>query len=120
MLTYPPKVHSGMKNSTKVRSDLNIMHHGRKVFKNLFLCVKSSEPETIDPTPAVVGSLADGAYHMAKVSAVEFYESVIDIVEQWSGIAFWNFYHSWVSVLMDHSDLDFGSVVIFIKAMRDI
>ena len=120
MLPYLPKVHSGMKNSAKVRSDLNIMQHGQRVFKSLYLCVKTSEPKTIDSASAVVGGLTYGANYVAKVSAVEFYESVIDIVEKRSCIAFWNFYHSWDSVLMDHSDLNFGFVIIFIKAMRDI
>ena len=53
MLIYLSKVCSGMKNATKIRSDLYIMQHGQRVFKSLLLCVKSGKPEAIDSTPAV-------------------------------------------------------------------
>ena len=104
-MTYLPKVHNGMKNSTKIRSDLNIMQHGRRFLSGigiLFLCVKKCEPKTIDSASAMVGGLTYGANYVAEMSAVEFYESGIDVIVQSSCIVFGNFYHSWVSVLMDH------------------
>ena len=117
---YLPEVHSGMKNSTKIRPDLHVMLQVKTFLDLLLFSLEIGEPEVCYSVPTVVGSLAYRANYFAKVSAVEFYESGIDIVEHRSSIAFWNFYHSWVSVLMDHSDLDFGFVIIFIKAMRDI
>ena len=85
------------------------------------LGVISGEPEIGDSLPAVVGSLADGANHYCKVCGVQLYESVIDLIIQITSTAFGNFYgwNSRISVPMDHSDLDFASVIIFMQAMRD-
>ena len=82
--------------------------------RTLQVSVKAGEPEAADPAPAVVGSLADGTDNLSEMWSVQLYESIIDIIEHSSCIAFGNFYHSWVSVLMNHSDLDFTSVIIFI------
>ena len=70
MFTHFPKINSSIKNSTKVRSDLNIMEQILRLLKNLFLCVESSKPKAVDPTPAVVGSFTYGANHLAKVCGV--------------------------------------------------
>ena len=106
-----------MQHSTKIRSDLNIVQHGLTFC--LLLGVKPCEPEAGDSAPAVVGSLADGADYCTEVSAVQLYESGIDVIEQNTSVAFRNFYNSWVSVFMDHSDLHLPSVIIFIQTVQD-
>ena len=107
-----------MNNATKIRSDLHVVQQAWTFIGDvemLFLCVKPGEPEAADPASAVVGSLADGADYCAESFGMQLYESGIYVPVQGPSIAFGNFYHSWVSVLIGHSDLDFGSIIIFIQ-----
>ena len=104
-----------MNNSTEIRSDLNIVQQGRTILWSrafLFLCVKLSKPGAADSAPAVVGNLADGTNDLTEVLGVQLYEPVINIIVHSTSVAFRNFHHSWVSVLMDHPDLHLSPVII--------
>ena len=98
-----------MKDPSKVRSNFNM--------GSLLFSVITGEPEAVDSAPAVVGSLADGTDDCTESCGVQLYESVINVKEQGASAALGNFYYSWDSVLMDHSDFDFVSVIIFVKAV---
>ena len=100
-----------MKNASEVRSDLNM--------GILFISVETGEPEVAESAPAVVWSLTDGTDNLSEMCGVQLYESGIDSIVQRTSIALGNFNHSWVSVLTYHSDLDFASVILFIKTMRN-
>ena len=100
-----------MKNTSEVRSDLNM--------GVLLFSVETGEPNAVDSTPAVVGSLTDGTYDLAKVGRMQLNVFGINVIVQSTSIAFRNFHHSWVSVLMDHSDPDFGSVITSSETVRD-
>ena len=99
-----------MKNSTQVRSNF---HNMEQTACFLLTSVKPGKPVVCSCVQAVVGGLADGTDHFGEVSGVQLYVSGIYGVVQSPCIAFGNFYHSWVSVLMDHSDFDFVFVIIF-------
>ena len=81
------------------------------------LSIKSCKPRAGESIKTVVGSLTDGANDLAEVPCVQLYESGIDVIVQSTSVAFRNFHHSWVSVLMDQSDFNFSPVVIFIQAV---
>ena len=108
--TYLSEVNNTVEKATEVRSDLNIVGQ----FLSLLWSIKSSKPKIIDSLPAVVGGLAYGTDHCGKVCGVQLYESGINVIVQSPSIAFGNFYHTWVSVFMDHSDLDLACIIILI------
>ena len=80
------EVNNFVEHAAKVRSDLNAT--GR---------VKVGKPEVVDSFTAVVGSLTDGADYCGKVCGVQLYEPDINVIVQWTYVAFWDFDHKWVS-----------------------
>ena len=104
--THLSEVNNLIENTTKVRSDLNIV--GR---------VKLGKPQTVDSFSAVVWSLADCTNDLDEMCGVKLYESVIDVIVQSTAVAFRNFYRSRISVLMDQSDFDFTFVIMFIQTV---
>ena len=115
-VTYCSVIQNGLHRSTEIRSDLHIM---LSCSSSMTLSFKLSEPQAVDSTQTVVRSLTDGADDLGEMCCVKLNESVINIIVQSPSIAFRNFHHSWVPVLMHHSDLDLGSVIIFIQTVRD-
>ena len=98
----PSEIHYGLNDSAEIRSDLNIV---LKDGISLVLGLKLGVPETADFAQTVEGCVTDGANHLTEMCGVQLNESVINLTVQSPSVAFWNFYHNWVSVFMEQSDL---------------
>ena len=83
------------------------------------LSIKPGKPGAGEGIKAVVGSLTDGTNDFCEMCGMQLYESGIDIIVQSTSVAFRNFYHSWIPVLMDHPHLHFGPIIIFIQTVGD-
>ena len=118
-----------MNDAAEVRPDLNVMLimalHWKTVMFTLlsqFFAFKLGKEEANNFLQTVVRSLTDGTNDLCEVCGVQLYESVTDFIIQHTIDAFGsgrNYNHSWGSVFMDQSDLDFASVIIFIQAVRN-
>ena len=74
-------------------------------------CFKLGIPQAVDSTEAVKRSVTVGTNHQTEMWSVQLYESVNDVVVQSANVAFRNFHHSWVPVLMDQSDFALNVIV---------
>ena len=110
------EIHHGLNYTTEVRPDFNIM---LKCSSFLEFCFELGEPETVDSTQAVEWFVAVGTNYHTEVCGVQLYESANNVVVQSTSVTFRNFYHSWVSVLMDQSHFDISSIIIFIQTVRN-
>ena len=113
---YLSEIDYGMKDSTEVRSNFHVM---KETVRFLLMSVKPGEPVVGNCFKTVERSLANGTDDLCEMGSVQFNESVIDVIVQSAIITFWNFYYTWVSVLMDQSDLDFASIIIVIQTVPD-